>query len=375
MGDVARRLLLLAGRLASSEVERLRALAGRLERQGFLTEILCVSAADGHATGRGVIEKAGLGSRWQRFWTVRSLTSGGDLARPDVIHVVDSGMAEAGLAVAERWHVPYVLTIDEYLPRGGRLRLSRRWCRGLVATAPELADDLVGQAGAPRRALSVVRPGLVRSEEPWTPAAPETARVPVIGTAGRLASGSGLATFLVAARRLVDLDVDAEFVIAGQGPSEPALRRMAEQLKVVDRVTFADAAESPTFWKVLDVFCHTALSPTVGWSLALALSFGIPSITTDVEGLGAWFTHETTGLVVPAGDADALARAIRSLLTNPEHARELGHRGQKHIAQMCDPDREAAELANVYRQALASQEGLVPRLRTDRPAPRPCPSR
>ena len=72
-------------------------------------------------------------------------------------------------------------------------------------------------------------------------------------------------------------------MVAGQGPGETDLRRRAERLRIADRVTFtADTSPEGTFWKVLDVFCLTALIPTTGRALGTALAHGVPSIATDV---------------------------------------------------------------------------------------------
>src|SRR5207249_1429134 len=111
-----------------------------------------------------------------------------------------------------------------------------------------------------------------------------------------------------AARRVLDAGIDAEFIIAGQGDDEVDLRGRASRLQIADRITFAGRnVVGARFWRVLDVFCQTSLSPTVGRTLALAMAFGVPAVVSDVEGLCALVQHGETGLIVPPGDSGALA--------------------------------------------------------------------
>ncbi|HEU5118621.1 MAG TPA: glycosyltransferase family 4 protein, partial [Isosphaeraceae bacterium] len=343
------------------------------EPRGFLPLVLCVDAGEGFSLGSRVIECSALQGRWRRYWAARGLTSPDGPPRPELLHVVDRSMADVGLALAERWKTPYVLTIDDYLPAGARLRLSKTWCRGVVATSEALAAELVETVGIPRRALQVVIPGIDPPEEREPkPQGPESARLPVVGATGRFETGSGLATFLHAASLIIQKGLDAEFVIAGWGSGEATLRRLADALRISDRVTFADvASDLRPFWSVLDVFCFTSTRPTTGLGLAQALAFGAPSIAADVPGLGDWFVHERTGLRIPPSDSEALAEAIQSMLRDPQRSHEFGRLGREEVLRVFDLERQARELEAVYRLALDSTESLIPRPRSMRPDTRP----
>src|SRR5512135_3040388 len=180
-----------------------------------------------------------------------------------------------------------------------------------------------------------------------------SAHVPVIGTAGPLVSASGFATFLVAARRVLDAGVDAEFVIAGQGDDEVDLRRRADRLRIADRMTFTGhPVVGLRFWNVLDVFCQTSIAPSVGRTLAMALASGVPSIASDVEGLRALVEDGVTGLRIPPGNSAALARTILDLLRDPEGARSLGARGCEVIRRAFDPEAESRNLVSIYHALL-----------------------
>jgi len=350
MAAPARYVLLLAGRLDPGAARALRGLIARLGTAGVAARVACV----GGWAGEGGVECPGLASPWRRAWAARRLRVCEQIARPGLIHAFGVGAAPAALALAEGWRVPYVLTVDEFIRPGGVLRLSRTWCRGLIAGGCELADDLVHLLGVPRAGVEVVPPGLPLPERP--PFA-RSGGVRVVGAAGPMAAGSGLTTFLGAAVRVINAGHDVEFVLAGRGPDEPDLRRRADRLGIAGRVTFAgDPGDCGAFWDVLDVYCHPAHRPDTGRPLATALAHGLPCIASAVPGLRSLAEDGDTGRLVPPGEPEALAGTILDLLADPAAAADLGHRARASVARRFDPNREAAHLAGLYERAIATDE-------------------
>jgi glycosyltransferase involved in cell wall biosynthesis len=362
MAEPSRSLLLLAGRLDTpGELGEILALLDRLGRAGVAGSLLCVSGGDGAAGDERVVECPGLGHRWQQALAVRRLHLGEGLRRPDLIHVLHLSKSGVGLALAEHWRMPYVQTVDEFLGPRDRLRISRRWCRRLVAVRQELAHDLEVHYGVPAELLCVIHPGVTIADDLAQALGPHAARVPVIGTAGPLIPAAGFATFLNAARRVLDAGIDAEFVIAGDGEDEVDLRRRADRLRIADRVTFASQSlEAFRYWNVLDIFCQTSLVPTVGRSLLMAMATGVPSIVSDVGGLRMLIEHESTGLRVPPDNSAALAESILALLKEPERAHELGRRGQEVVRRQFHPDDEVRSLAALYDEILEPEASARP---------------
>ncbi len=360
MDNASRAVLLLAGRMGPpDDGGPFGDLLERLDREGIAGQVLCYcrgeSTGAGGATmggpGCNLIERPDLGSRWQRYFAARRVRFDDGLRYPELLHVLQPSLAPLGLSIAERWAIPYVQTQNEFLPLGGKLRLSRRYCRAIIADSNELAGELIRDLAIPRDLVTVIPPGVAIPRECW-----RTTRrgvVPVIGTAGPLVASAGTFTFLNAARRVQDAGLDVEFVIAGQGEAEPELRRRAARLRISDRITFASRSViGPRFWRVLDLFCQTSLVPTTGRTLAQAMAFGVPSIASDLPGLRSLIVPGETGLTVPWGDAAALARTLIDLLANPERAAEFGQAGRDRVAHEHDPNTEAQRLAALYRRVL-----------------------
>jgi glycosyltransferase involved in cell wall biosynthesis len=360
INDPTHTVLLLAGRLNEhDDGGSMMSLLERLAQQGIAARVLCTARGD--ATDDRIIERPGLGGRWPHAFAARCLRFDQGLSRPELLHIVHPIMSAVGLAIADHWKIPYVQTVDEFLPPEGRIRLSRRWCQGLIVASRELAEDLVQDLDIPRDFLAVVPPGITVPKESAVTA--HRGVVPVIGTAGPLVASSGLATFLKAARRVLDAGMDAEFVIAGQGAAEVDLRRRAGRLRIADRVTFAGRhVVGLRFWRVLDLFCQTSLIPTVGRTLATAMAFGVPVIASDLEGLRALVKPGETGVRIPPGNSSALARTILELLADPVRTRALGQAGRELIRRNFDPAAEARQLAALYRRVLSGGGAQAPRM-------------
>jgi glycosyltransferase involved in cell wall biosynthesis len=275
------------------------------------------------------------------------------------MHVLRADLAAAGLALAEHWGIPYIATIDEFPAPSAALKFSRHWCRGLVVPVQDLADALVDQFGVPRQWVRVVPPGIVPPDSGTV--SRNGGRVPVIGTAGSLGRRAGLATFLAAARRVVDAGIDAEFVVAGHGQDEANVRLLAGHLGIIERVTFVEERSgAEAFWRVLDIYCQPSLQASAGRDLITALGFGHPAVVSDVAGLRSWVVPNETGVLVPPGDTEALAAAILGLLADPELCAKLGLRAREHVAQHNDPSVEVESLRAVYQAAIGdTRSGLA----------------
>jgi glycosyltransferase involved in cell wall biosynthesis len=111
---------------------------------------------------------------------------------------------------------------------------------------------------------------------------------------------------------------DAALALVGQGPLESDLRATAEQLDIADRVHFLGyRSDAVTVMAGFDVF--TLPSAHEGRPVALmeAMSLGLPVVVTAVGGMVDMVDDGITGLMVPPGNAAALADALATLVQSP----------------------------------------------------------
>jgi glycosyltransferase involved in cell wall biosynthesis len=83
-----------------------------------------------------------------------------------------------------------------------------------------------------------------------------------------------------------------------------------------------------------------------------ALACGTPVIVSDLRGQAEFVRDTSCGLVVPVGDAEALARAVAALAADPSRARELGEKGARVVAAEHSWDVRAGEIAKVVQDAI-----------------------
>jgi glycosyltransferase involved in cell wall biosynthesis len=229
--------------------------------------------------------------------------------RPRIAHVID--VWPQAFVAARLARVPRVLVTHHTpaLPRQDN-RAGRLWQRVGWATRPEVIYTSEADREEDAREPSHVIPlGIdVGRFVNATPALREDR--PVVGTVGRLAPQKGHATLLEAARLLPR----TQFVVVGEGELRELLEAQAG-----DNVRFTGARDDvPELLASFDVYAQPSLFEGLCVAVLEAQAAGVPVVATPVGGMRETVPHEETGLVVPVGDARALASAIERLLDDQE---------------------------------------------------------
>jgi glycosyltransferase involved in cell wall biosynthesis len=85
-------------------------------------------------------------------------------------------------------------------------------------------------------------------------------------------------------------------------------------------------------------------------------AYGVPVITTPVAAITEVVDHERNGLLVPVGDIEALAAALRRLIEDPELRLRLGRAAREDHARAYDIRGYAARLVNLWREVAANRK-------------------
>ena len=120
MAGVVQHVLLLAGKLSAGDARSVLGLVGLLAARGVAAEVVCVSGAGILGPGPGVVACPMLGSRWWRPWAVRGSAAAARCGAPTWSTGWGTRSPRRAWRWPRPWRVPYVLTIDEFLPRGAR---------------------------------------------------------------------------------------------------------------------------------------------------------------------------------------------------------------------------------------------------------------
>jgi rhamnosyl/mannosyltransferase len=150
-------------------------------------------------------------------------------------------------------------------------------------------------------------------------------RRPVVLFVGRLIYYKG-AEVLVRAMA----EMDADVVMIGTGPLQADLEALAASLGVAERLSIVppvDDAELAAWYRAAEVFCLPSVAHSEAYGLVQleAHASGTPVVSTDLPTGVPWVNVDgETGLVVPPGDALALAAALRTLLADASLRARLG---------------------------------------------------
>jgi glycosyltransferase involved in cell wall biosynthesis len=191
---------------------------------------------------------------------------------------------------------------------------------------------------------------------------PDGATRPYAGTAprllcvGRLIPIKGhivlLRALADAARELPDVRLD----VAGRGPLEPALRALAKELGVADRVRFLGQV-SPIQRAIEQAAIVVVPSLGEGFGMVAleAMERARPVIAAEIGGLGELVEDGVTGLLVPPGEAEPLARAIVRLGSDLGRAATMGEAGRRRALDRFLQERCTDRTELLYREQLAAR--------------------
>jgi len=176
----------------------------------------------------------------------------------------------------------------------------------------------------------------------------------VVSTVGRLTAIKDHRLFFEAARRVAVADPAALFLIAGDGELRAELERTAADLGIGGRTRFLGwRRDLDTIYGATDVFLLTSRNEGTPVALIESMAAGVPGVSTDVGGVRDVIESDAIGLVAPAGDSDALAHAVTSLLADEARRRTIGASGRASVLARYGLDRLVSDIDALYRSLLA----------------------
>jgi len=104
------------------------------------------------------------------------------------------------------------------------------------------------------------------------------------------------------------------------------LKRMVEELGIENQVVFTgEMADPRPAYKAMDILAMTSVQPEpFGGVVSEAMSLGLPVIATNIGGSLDQVVDGVTGFLVPPANPEALAKAIETLMKNPELRQQMG---------------------------------------------------
>jgi len=264
--------------------------------------------------------------------------------------------------------------------KGFNERLLHRWVRRLITPLIDfticVSDDLRAQLLATERMRADRGVTLYNGVQPnpVLSAASRQAKLnelglsdsrPIIGSVMNLRPIKGAKYLVEAAAIVLKKHPQAQFVIVG-GAAErlPAMadyvnpiREFVKQNKMEDSLHFTgNRTDVGELLLLFDIFVLPSLSEGFSNALIEAMRAGNSIVATEVGGNPEALDHGENGLLVPPGDAAALANSLMTLLEDPVHAKQLGARARRKAESRFTVNAMVQDYQQLYRRLWAERK-------------------
>lgn len=301
-----------------------------------------------------------LSSQW---WTVRNFIR---TWKPDVIHahwLLPQGLVAC---IAARGRTPVVCTShggDLFGLRDMLSRCLKAWtlkqCSAVTVVSQSMVE-VVSQL-SPKTTVEVIPMGTDLSGLFTPPHASVVREDNHIIFVGRLVEKKGIRYLLEAFARLRNLHSDLKLTVIGDGPLEGEIQRMVSALGI-EKATFLLGSlphnELPRFYRratfAVFPFVVARGGDQEGFGLVVveAMGCGCPVIASDLPAIHHSITPEVTGILVPAGNVDALADAIQRCLSDASLRSRMAVSAQRSVRERFDWPSVAARYSGLFKNII-----------------------
>ncbi len=319
---------------------------------------------------------------------VRRIRTVVEETRPDILHAHSPALnGLAALRVGRQLSIPVVYEIRAFwedaavdhgtsTPRGLRYRLTRglethvvRRADAVTTICQGLHDDLLAR-GVDAERLTVI-PNAVDVERFAQPVELDALRQHlglagkrVIGFLGSFYAYEGLDLLIAAMPAVLHELPDVHLLLVGGGPEAHALRQQVMTLGLESAVSFIGRVPHDAiheYYGLIELFAYprhslrltelvTPLKPLE------AMAQGGLVLASDVGGHRELIRHDVTGVLFPAEDASALARACIDLLNDAQRAQRLRVAGQSFVKLERSWSASVARYRDVYKRVCPHAE-------------------
>jgi glycosyltransferase involved in cell wall biosynthesis len=237
-----------------------------------------------------------------------------------------------------------------------RAMVEKELAHGLDAliTVSEQVKNGLEKRGFPSEKIVVVRNG-ISTERADAAAVADKRRELGIGenefvvvSAGRLAPVKNYGLLIEAVAKLKNV----KLLLAGDGEERIMLEQKIQTLGA-NAVLLGARGDLKEIFGFAKVFAVSSLSGGISVALLEAMAAGLPVVATSVGGNGEVVKDGETGLLVPSGDAGALAAAIEQLATDAALRLRMAEASSRRVSEHFNIDRTVASIEKIYNDAIS----------------------
>jgi glycosyltransferase involved in cell wall biosynthesis len=235
-----------------------------------------------------------------------------------------------------------------YRAKRKEIQLNRS-CRRLLVYSRHHKEELL-RNGFESRKVEIYPPMLS-----WTPSGKLSSFSDrnLILYVGQVIRGKGVDLLLQA---LAKIKMPFEALILGDGNHRPYCEQLCTSLGLDKRVQFCGFIPNDELKNYFLQACVLAVSSVWPEPFALvgqeAARFGLPVVAFDAGGISEWLINGENGHLVPWCDTTQFAQRIEQLLSDKEHARQLGQRGLALAEERYGSARQIDLLENMFLRVI-----------------------
>ncbi len=289
--------------------------------------------------------------------------------RPDIVHTHESKAGVLGRLAGRLAKVPCVIhTVHGFsflapIPKWQKKlylwleRKAAQWCDALIFISVPLMEEAKRQNIGDPNCYAYIPSGIdlkAFSQTAVHQKTPELAVAngrPIIGTVGRIVKEKGYEVLLHATHRLKREGLPFYLVWVGDGPERSSLEGLAQKLGLADQLLVTGVRDDVSRWvRGFDIFALPTLWEGMGRVFLEAQAAGVPVVGTKVGGVPDVVTEGQTGFLVPPGDVNAFAEALKCLLTDPNLRQRMGAAGRQFVDERFSVERMVKAIEDVYER-------------------------
>ena len=267
--------------------------------------------------------------------------------------------------------VKFILTRHVLFPLSRLHKLTLSRASRVIAVSEAVSRQLQAQRLLPNEKITVVHNGIDFSRfDTNKPMDRERFRTELglpadcllVGTVGELTPLKGHEDFLRAAARLRSEFSAVYFIIAGVDvtPGQAnlsSLKQSIQRLEMDERLRLLGRIPDITnLYRALDVFVSASHTESFGLAIAEAMAAGIAVVATKTDGAQEIIHEGETGLLVPIGDENALARSVGLLLRDPTTRADIGRRARDDVSNRFRLEQMVEATEKIYREVVEDEK-------------------
>lgn len=311
------------------------------------------------------------------IWRLRSVFA---RLRPDVIDAHLQPTVLTAVPAASCANIPVALTLYQAEPLPFFHRALAHACirraTALVSDSRACAEQIANASGRGNRGLFVVpngvrlRPPSLRRTDTLAALGLSASTETVIAQIAGVVPSKGYETLLDAAGRFLPARPRTVLLCIGYPREEGArylevLKQRASALGIDRQVRICSwPGNIADIWNIVDIHVHASYYDSLPNAIIEGMSLGRPAVVSATGGITELVADDETGLVVPPRDADALARAVVRLLTEPGLGARLGAAAKRRFDERCAPEVTTRSVERVFEEITAERRqrmrGTVP---------------